>query len=231
MLFKCIMCDNQFEFSPWRYKQGYKKTCSIECKKKYKEFLAKQKSTSIEVKCSFPGCNKAFLRRQCDLNKTGKKSGYYFCSKKHQIDARYYLEDFKSGKKTDGKASYRTFGLKLLGEKCEGCGYDEYSLLLDVHHLDGNRNNNKLENLMVLCPMCHAKVTRKLYKIVDKKLTKALEIDRESVFKYNHLPNAQILKEDVKQLGYYGTGRKYNVSDACIRSRIKFVEKLSGGIG
>lgn len=36
------------------------------------------------------------------------------------------------------------------------------SELLDVHHVDGNRKHNKIENLEVLCVWCHAIVTRGL---------------------------------------------------------------------
>ncbi|TFG24210.1 MAG: hypothetical protein EU529_04875 [Promethearchaeota archaeon] len=27
---------------------------------------------------------------------------------------------------------------------------------LDIHHIDGNRQNNRPENLELLCPNCHA---------------------------------------------------------------------------
>jgi len=39
--------------------------------------------------------------------------------------------------------------------ECEMCGYKEHLEILQVHHIDGNRKNNKLENLMILCPNCH----------------------------------------------------------------------------
>lgn len=38
--------------------------------------------------------------------------------------------------------------------KCELCGYTEN---LELHHIDGNHYNNKLENLQILCPNCHSK--------------------------------------------------------------------------
>lgn len=27
---------------------------------------------------------------------------------------------------------------------------------MELHHIDGNTSNNKLENLQILCPNCHA---------------------------------------------------------------------------
>lgn len=39
--------------------------------------------------------------------------------------------------------------------------YESETKMLDVHHRDGNRSNNKLSNLEVLCVWCHALETRK----------------------------------------------------------------------
>lgn len=54
--------------------------------------------------------------------------------------------------------------LKLLKEgykehKCECCGQKEWlekPIPLELHHIDGDRNNNNLENFQLLCPNCHA---------------------------------------------------------------------------
>lgn len=53
---------------------------------------------------------------------------------------------------------------KLLREgyknhQCECCGMTEWlgqPIPLELHHKDGNRNNNVLENYQLLCPNCHA---------------------------------------------------------------------------
>ncbi len=49
--------------------------------------------------------------------------------------------------------------LKLKGNKCEKCNLDKWldSLIpLEVHHEDGNKTNNNLINLKLVCPNCHA---------------------------------------------------------------------------
>lgn len=43
-------------------------------------------------------------------------------------------------------------------KKCEICDYSEKVYCLDIHHLDKNPTNNKVENLVVLCCMCHRKL-------------------------------------------------------------------------
>jgi len=42
---------------------------------------------------------------------------------------------------------------------CENCLLDEWmskEIPLELHHIDGDTKNNKLENLTLLCPNCHA---------------------------------------------------------------------------
>jgi len=53
--------------------------------------------------------------------------------------------------------SYRGKALVEHGRRCAECGKERG---LDVHHIDGDRRNNDLENLMVLCQPCHRKVHR-----------------------------------------------------------------------
>lgn len=53
--------------------------------------------------------------------------------------------------------------LRLLEEgffeaKCSVCGLTHWLgklIPLELHHKDGNKNNNNLENLEILCPNCH----------------------------------------------------------------------------
>jgi hypothetical protein len=45
------------------------------------------------------------------------------------------------------------------GHKCENCGLTEWqkqSIVLEVHHEDGDRTNNDFSNLKLLCCNCHA---------------------------------------------------------------------------
>ena len=48
---------------------------------------------------------------------------------------------------------------KVKEHKCECCGlgrWNGHAIPLELHHINGNNKDNRLENLMLLCPNCHA---------------------------------------------------------------------------
>jgi hypothetical protein len=54
----------------------------------------------------------------------------------------------------DGASTYRERALRHYGCTCNACGFTNL-LALEVHHIDKNRENNSLDNLVVLCANCH----------------------------------------------------------------------------
>lgn len=47
----------------------------------------------------------------------------------------------------------RLWKVGLKEQKCEKCGATEH---LEMHHINGNPTDNRIENLQILCPSCHA---------------------------------------------------------------------------
>lgn len=45
---------------------------------------------------------------------------------------------------------------KKLCERCSLITWGEVPIPLELHHVDGDRKNNQLSNLELLCPNCHA---------------------------------------------------------------------------
>lgn len=85
------------------------------------------------------------------------------------------------------------FGIKE--RVCERCGRVEWEgepIPLQVHHIDGDRTNNSIENLQILCPNCHALTDNYCGKNVTKRTAK--EIIKETEEKLNK----KIQKEEEK---------------------------------
>lgn len=87
---------------------------------------------------------------------------YDFVIDKTRNKKKYDLNDILEGK----YPGYSTSHLhdRLLSEgvkeyKCECCRRSEWmghKIVLELHHIDGDHNNNKLENLQFLCSNCHS---------------------------------------------------------------------------
>ena len=88
------------------------------------------------------------------LSGLNKKTCSRSCANKHRKGIEYKIHSPK-----DKVKNQRSLKIRLLskrGKYCEKCKYDVYEIL-QVHHKDKNKDNNKLENLELICPNCHAK--------------------------------------------------------------------------
>jgi 5-methylcytosine-specific restriction endonuclease McrA len=66
------------------------------------------------------------------------------------------LKDWKDYTKI---SSIKPHLINLRSKSCEVCKLDQWlnkPISLEIHHKDGNRTNNDLTNLQLLCPNCHS---------------------------------------------------------------------------
>ena len=143
---KCKKCQKEFYAKPHWLKRGWGKYCSRDCQ--YKGQL-----TGEFVKCYI--CKKKTWKTQRQLKKS--KSGKYFCNKSCQTLWRnsivYVGQNHPNWK--NGDSVYRkTLKRSQRKEVCSLCKTVDKRILA-VHHLDKNRKNSKLENLIWLCHNCH----------------------------------------------------------------------------
>lgn len=113
--------------------------------------------------------------------------------------------------------------------KCEICGQTEewmgkkMSLILD--HINGKYNDNRIENLRIVCPNCNATLETHCGKNNKKDKTHPVEISQERISRRKcNRPPYDVLMNDIKNMGYCGSGRKYGVSDNAIRKWKKSYE-------
>jgi Zn finger protein HypA/HybF involved in hydrogenase expression len=108
-----------------------------------------RKREKLEKQCLY--CNKKIPNRNV------------YCSNKCQGDYKTKLifENIEKGDKTLYVNNYRNYLILKYGEKCMDCGWGEINPItnkvpIQLEHIDGNSENNSLENLKILCPNCHS---------------------------------------------------------------------------
>ena len=92
-----------------------------------------------------------------------------FCSNKCQHDYAYklYISEWRQGKASGSclgecvSPHVRRYLHEKYNDRCAECGWDRkhpitHKVPLQIHHIDGDADNNAEENLQLLCPNCHS---------------------------------------------------------------------------
>ena len=124
------------------------------------------KESRSQVKCSY--CGKIFFKSNSKLDCS--KSGIYFCCREHKDLAQkieFGLEEIQPNH-YGSIYNYRKNAYRNYPHKCAVCGWNEDEDILEVHHIDENREHNELSNLIILCPTCHRKLSSHKYKLINR---------------------------------------------------------------
>lgn len=188
-IIKCKECNKNF-YIP-KYRINKQKFCSAICRKKFeinqgeyinckkcgKKFWVQKRRKNTAKFCSYEcmeeriyrkclNCNKKFYihKSRIDTNR-GK-----FCSKK--CYTKYNIKENHPCWR--GGISFEPYGLEFnlklklkIRQRdnfiCQECKKSEKKLKqkLSIHHIDYNKKNNNLNNLISLCKKCHAKTNFK----------------------------------------------------------------------
>lgn len=141
---KCAIC-----YTPLSKKKKQTKFCSHQCltesKTKYKNCIH---------------CNGTL--------KSGKIYCSSECSTEHKISISKTIFDNNQPNNFGPRILKRCL-IQNFGHKCSNCKNTEWMnkpIPLEIEHIDGNSQNNKKENLCLLCPNCHAQTST--YKAKNK---------------------------------------------------------------
>lgn len=143
---KCLYCDKDFEYNIKNKKDCVKKFCSSYCSLTY----LNSNKESKKIECL--NCNNT-------IHKFGKKFCSIDCSNTYK--KKYNLNKIENGDTSLTTNSYKKYLIEKNGECCSRCGWSEvnpYSgnIPIELEHIDGNSDNNNLDNLELLCPNCHS---------------------------------------------------------------------------
>lgn len=104
---------------------------------------------------------KRLLTRKCVICSKLIQSKYKYCGSCRLNTQHNKLEDYLNNtimiRTCDLKKLLFKLGLKQ--NVCEICGIDSWNnkpICLQLHHIDGRKNNNSLDNLQILCLNCHS---------------------------------------------------------------------------
>ena len=149
---ECHYCGTQFRRPPSELERSNVTyaTCSRECYERARQEGIADKRRPVgrfgqhEVKCA--QCGTSIYLRPSRISET-----------KHQFCSRECKRRFQI---TSGKHVPREY-LKSKYTCCQICGLDQTNILV-IHHVDADRENNKLDNLLVVCPNCHMRIHKGL---------------------------------------------------------------------
>ena len=136
------------------YEEKHKTFCCQSCSTTYNNLKRKRK-ISFCLNC---GNEIKFGNKFCNND----------CQQRHQYAK--FIENWKSGledgtigrgKTLSTSSHIKRYMKEKYGDSCSRCGFDKKhpddgKSIIELEHLDGDASNNREENLILLCPNCHA---------------------------------------------------------------------------
>jgi len=158
-MWECKYCKGSFNFTRTTEKGNHSRHCNKNPKKtqSYEKLAGSTKRRfdnelgeykRFTVKCF--GCASLFTVNEREKQFPSRKE--YFCSRScaNSIGGKAKAEKY-------GITGYTTIAERYYKRQCAVCGIDD---ILDVHHIDEDRENCHPSNLIFLCPNDHYRLHR-----------------------------------------------------------------------
>lgn len=114
------------------------------------------------------------------------------------------------------KLKERLFSEGIKEYKCECCGISEWRgkpISLQLHHINGNHNDNRLENLQILCPNCHSQTEN----FSSKKRNTSIIRKADSL----NVEDKNLIMNTVREFGIVEARKKLSFRNSLINSVVK----------
>ncbi len=136
-MYKCEVCDK--EFDNHRKLNGHKSV--------HREGGRYSVSRKTKEATLCPNCQSLTFNAKYCSNK---------CQREYEWKERF--KQIQNGEVL-AEQHMKRYLFETRGEYCEACGvgseWNNKPLTLQMDHIDGNSDNNSLDNLQILCPNCH----------------------------------------------------------------------------
>lgn len=217
----------------------------IESSNSVREILLKvgYKNTGTYLYNSFNSLLKTHQIENTGFKPSKKKISEY---KSYEL-SEIFIKDSKFGNRTSIKKKLIKYN--IMEYKCSKCKISDWMgspITLQLEHKNGINNDNRVENLELLCPNCHSQTSTycgRNIKYEDKfckcgeKISRKKEKCRKCILdkmketnfsnrKVKNRPDIEEIVKNVNEHGYLKTGRIYGVSDNTIRKWIKWENKM-----
>lgn len=158
---KCLNCNKIILKSDYR-----SKFCNHSCSATYnnKKRIFKKENNKLVRIDEFGHVKYLNICINCNTSfEINKNTIRKYCSNKCQKEyqKKMIFEKIESGDTTLDFRQYKSYLIHKHGEKCMVCGWNEINpytntIPIELEHIDGNSDNNSLDNLLLLCPNHHS---------------------------------------------------------------------------